>query len=295
MLISIQIEACSIKDLYHLREQVLIHETYILYRRMGSKSFHLTKESVITSDRIYSAFPLNYHKMDVFYGGPLYWRGRLCTNPPQTESLIITGHSDYPIVDALIKMYPRTIWWGTNNQTTQAHSLPLGITNDTNESSLHPVYGNIDIMLNIVETPRILRNVVYMNFSINTYPSERKRVWDMFRDKDWVTIGTHVPTLEGRCDFLTNIRNHTFTLCPRGNGIDTHRLWETLYMGGIPIVRRDIVHRDWTDLPIVFVDDWDEVTYDFLQKEEKRIQSSSWTWEKLHVDYWINKIHENRK
>jgi hypothetical protein len=117
----------------------------------------------------------------------------------------------------------------------------------------------------------------------------------MFQDKPWVTTGTHIPTLEGRYDFLTKLRNHTFTICPRGNGVDTHRLWETLYMGGIPIVRWDIVHADWVDLPILFIDDWHEVTYDFLQKEEKRIRSSSWAWEKLDVEYWIDRIRSSTR
>ena len=34
-------------------------------------------------------------------------------------------------------------------------------------------------------------------------------------------------------DLLTS----NFVLCPEGNGIDTHRVWEALYSGSIPIVR----------------------------------------------------------
>jgi hypothetical protein len=256
-----------------------------------------TKESFITSDRILAAFPSNYHKMDVFYSGgrPLSWRGRTCKPPPTSETLIVTGHSDFPIVESLLALYPRASWWGTNKQCARAHALPLGITNDTHESDLHPIYGNLDIMVEVAAQPRAIRNLVYMNFAVGTYPSERQLVWDRFASLPWVTVGTPMATLEGRTAFLSDIRNHSFVLCPRGNGVDTHRLWETLYMGSIPIVRWDIAHSDWTDLPIVFVRSWEDVTEEFLRKEEVRIQNTQWNTRKLHVQYWIDSIRNEAR
>jgi hypothetical protein len=61
-------------------------------------------------------------------------------------------------------------------------------------------------------------------------------------------------------------------------------------MGSIPIVKRDVAHVGWTDLPILFVDDWKEVTYERLLAEQKRIESTSWNMEKLRVSYWISRI-----
>lgn len=256
-----------------------------------------TKENVITSDRIFAAFPSNYHKMDVFYERGRYtlWRGRPCKPPPSSETLIITGHSDFPIVDSLLDAYPRATWWGTNKQCARAHAIPLGITNNTDESNLHPIYGNLDVMVEVASNPREIRNLVYMNFLTRTYPTERRPLWDMFADKTWVTVGTPVSTYEGRKCFLEEIRNHSFVLCPRGYGVDTHRLWETLYMGSIPIVRRDIAHSDWTDLPILFVDAWEEVTEEFLRREEQRIRNTEWNWRKLHVQYWIESISDESR
>jgi hypothetical protein len=100
-------------------------------------------------------------------------------------------------------------------------------------------------------------------------------------------------TMEGRRQFLRDIRNHTFVVCPRGNGVDTHRLWETLYMGSIPIVQRDIAHRDWEDLPIAWLDDWKEITPQWLDAQEARIQAGTFPMEKLSARYWIQKIAKN--
>lgn len=51
---------------------------------------------------------------------------------------------------------------------------------------------------------------------------------------------------------------HRFIAVPRGNGVDTHRLWESLYRGSIPIV----LENEWSrslvklGLPILMIQEW---------------------------------------
>jgi hypothetical protein len=246
---------------------------------------------VISTDRYLESFPEHYYKMDALtHGRPVHFRQRVCVPPSTQETLLITGHSDYPITDALTHRYPNALWFGVNNQSSRAIGLPLGITNNTTETNVHPIYGNVDVMVEVAGMPRDIQTLVYMNFSVETYPVERRLVLDMFRGKDWVTVGTAVPTLEGRKAFLTDMRNHSYVLCPRGNGVDTHRLWEALYMGSIPIVLWDSAHAGWADLPILFVKSWDEVTEERLRAELPRFQTTQWDRKKLRVGYWINHI-----
>jgi hypothetical protein len=40
-------------------------------------------------------------------------------------------------------------------------------------------------------------------------------------------------------EYSTVAANYRFIACPRGNGIDTHRFWETLYRGSLPVVIDD--------------------------------------------------------
>lgn len=255
-----------------------------------------TADDVLCTDKYWKAFPNAYYKTDVFYlRDPFEWRGLRMERPYLSIPLLITGHSDFPVGDILATRYPMTTWFSVNSQSSRVHGLPLGITNNTNESDLHRIYGNVDVMVEVAQQPRDIKNLVYMNFSRDTYPTERIPVWDLFASKPWVTVEQHVPTLEGRHQYLTSIRNHSFTLCPRGNGVDTHRLWETLYMGSIPIVREDITHRDWTDLPILFVKDWAEVTEEFLQKVRVDFANRQWNWNKLKASYWILKIQNESR
>ena len=53
-----------------------------------------------------------------------------------------------------------------------------------------------------------------------------------------------------------------YVACPRGNGVDTHRFWETMYRGLIPIVKRSAWSEslEGLDLPFLQVNDWSETS-----------------------------------
>jgi hypothetical protein len=83
-----------------------------------------------------------------------------------------------------------------------------------------------------------------------------------------------------------------FIACPRGNGIDTHRFWEALYRGSIPIVEVS----DWSqnlkplNLPFVEIDKWDqESLYDVV--ENSKLESfNPRDIKALWIPYWIELI-----
>jgi len=258
----------------------------------------IRKEDIITTDAYLQAFSNNYFKIDVLISRvPIYWRGKLHYSPTPHSKLLITGHGDLGVTKELFSIYSPSVWWTVNKEfdDNRIHSLPLGITNNCNDTHIHPIYGNLDIMVDVMNMPRNIKNKVYMNFNVSTYPNERQSVYNYFKNMKWVTEGQIVNTLEGRKTFLQDIRNHEFVLCPRGGGIDTHRMWETLYMGSIPIVKRHIAMNDFSDLPICWINDWSEVTPEFLDSELKRIQSGIFNMEKLKIGYWIKSIQDSIK
>jgi hypothetical protein len=252
-----------------------------------------TLEDVITTDKYFGAFPDDYIKTDVLITRRrLLWRGRVIAPPTSFRSRIICGHSDGGVTTEMTHEFPAGSWWSVNSRSEHVRGLPLGITNHTNESDDHPVFGNVQMMLDVVAEPRTTEGLLYANFAVHTHES-RGPLMEFAESTPWITVGTTIKTLEGRRTFLQAVRNHSFVLCPPGAGVDTHRLWETLYMGSIPIVKRDIAHAAWQDLPILFVDSWDEVTEERLIAEKQRIESTEWNMEKLKVGYWINAIRED--
>jgi hypothetical protein len=254
---------------------------------------NFTKDDIITTDKYLNYFPDNYYKTDVIVlNHAVNWRGNQVYPPNKNMNLIISGHSDYPILDEHVEYFSPKTWYTVNNDTSNNNvfSIPLGITNCTNESDLHPIYGDLDSMILVMNEEAKINNLVYLNFSIHTHPEERQFVWDSFKDKIWVTKGTIVNTIEGRTKFFREIKSHSFVLCPRGNGLDTHRLWETLYMGSIPIVKKHNFCEQFYDLPICFVDNWEQVSEEFLKKEKIRISNTQYCLDKLKISYWVERI-----
>lgn len=51
-----------------------------------------------------------------------------------------------------------------------------------------------------------------------------------------------------------------YVAVPRGNGMDTHRFWETLYRGGIPVVKKSSWSKQIAALgyPIIELESWDQ-------------------------------------
>jgi hypothetical protein len=104
--------------------------------------------------------------------------------------------------------------------------------------------------------------LIYINFSRETHHS-RISCWESlkkFRDK----YGQSAVCLPYH-DYICDLANHKFAACPRGNGRDTHRFWESIYVGTIPIVLRKDYLPVYEGYPVFYIDTWDELTEDLLE------------------------------
>ena len=262
-----------------------------------------TADDVITGDRFMAAVAGNsavcYIKIDTLWEGrPIMWRGAAHSAVP--ARVWVSGHSDYPVSKELFERYESNcdVWFATNVEHAheKLRAIPIGITNNTDESYLHRVYGDVAAMVEVASQPRELcLRPIYANFKPETYRQEREPLLEALSTLPWVDVAPPVNTPDGRREFLRAIRNHKFVACPRGNGVDTHRLWETLYMGSIPIVRRCLNVAQWADLPVCFVDDWAEISGpgapEFLEKEYVRISKMPTSaLKKSRFSYWIAEI-----
>ena len=175
-----------------------------------------------------------------------------------------------------------------NVNSSTVESIPIGLENDR----WFVKDRKREKMKDRLSQAKGCRNWVYMNFNVSTNPKARQPVHDLFKNSRFVTVDMH----ENGFNFdkyLDNIYHHRFVICPKGNGMDTHRTWESLYMNTIPIEKRNTNNQFYKNLPICFVDSWDEITEEFLEREYIRIKSSQWKTEMLTFEYWKNKIREN--
>lgn len=281
--------------------------------------FVVSDEEIITSDKInnfcrminnkYKVFNLHYVKTDFLkyknpFSSKIYqqgWRGYNNVIDLNELSVIVTGHSDYDINEtySLINSPQLRVWFCQNMNVIHPKcvAVPIGITNkDEPTVPVCKIIGDTGRIVNARRQKKNIRNLAYLNVNVSTYPHERSKIIDLYKDQKWVTYvnpkQTSALTPKDHEYFLENIRHHKFCFAPRGNGIDTHRLWESLYLGTIPIVKRCTAMSQFEDLPILFVDDWDNITPEWLEEKYDEIMKKEYPLYKLNVSYWNMRIFE---
>ena len=136
-------------------------------------------------------------------------------------------------------------------------SIPAGLENIDYGRNGMPKY----FKPNSVEV--ILNDTILFGPFGDTHPSRRK----------FLAIALAVPEVfyippkrvEPR-DFSILASKFKFVFCPRGNGFDSHRFWETLYRGRYPIVENSIWARNLRSLgiPMIIVENFSDLNSDFL-------------------------------
>ena len=71
---------------------------------------------------------------------------------------------------------------------------------------------------------------IYININPNTFTYRRKVIEEVTNDRFKISSGKPFK------EYLEELSIHRFCLCVRGNGLDTHRFYESLYLGVIPVI-----------------------------------------------------------
>ncbi len=91
-------------------------------------------------------------------------------------------------------------------------------------------------------------------------------------------------------DYFKNIGKFKFVICPEGNGIDTHRLWETLYSKGIPIVEDNLEMRKKLEgLPVIWTCDYSDLTEEYLETHYNLILNKKYDFSYLLFSFYGSK------
>jgi hypothetical protein len=206
----------------------------------------------------------------------------------ENNFILITHNSDQNIIETEITSKilncNKLVRWFTQNLCFEHYKLnflPIGLANS------QWLHGNLDFFKNINN----IRNLeykfykVYMNFSINTNYNKRIDCYNKLKDK--------IQFLDDQkyYDYLTTLSKYQFCICPEGNGVDTHRFWEALYLNVVPIViSNSLVNiiKKKTNLPILIINDWNDINIDNLKYEDYVFDKNNQKY--LSFDYYKNTI-----
>ena len=79
-----------------------------------------------------------------------------------------------------------------------------------------------------------------------------------------------------------------FIICPFGGGLDTHRMWEALVLGCIPIIKTSGLDPLFEDLNVCIVQSWEQVNKEFLSQYLSNMKPRD--RKKLTLEYWVEYI-----
>jgi hypothetical protein len=218
----------------------------------------------------------------------------------ENDVILITGNSDYPIDKSRFFNVPKNIkkWFGQNilYDDEILEPIPIGIENKLESSRKGHGVGYYDrvklkeeLLLNKIEkTPT---KKIYSNFNIFTNFSHRSKVREIsmkYDHIDWEEPNLSLDT------FFNKILDYEMIVCPSGNGLDTHRLWEILYSNRIPITIKMgnyKIYNLYKTLPIIVLEDISELKdIDLINEKYVKIKKNNYNLDILNSEHWINLI-----
>tara|TARA_Y100000389_G_scaffold195175_1_gene226167 strand:- start:2323 stop:3342 length:1020 start_codon:yes stop_codon:yes gene_type:complete len=202
---------------------------------------------------------------------------------------LITGQSDRPVEQNLFKQKPKCIvsWYSVNvdHKNELLKPIPLGLANDYSPKNIR-----IENFLNYKNDNETKESKLYVNLQKNTNLRERAALEETFKGLDWVVYKE--PNLNIG-EYMSDLHKYEFVLCPWGNGFDTHRLWEALYSGAIPVTKKHKTYKSFKKLPIIFVDDLNDFTLESLMIKKNLLEESN--LDMLNMSYWKKEIFTTTK
>lgn len=200
---------------------------------------------------------------------------------PLTENkfVIFTSHEDTPI-DSHIKIPESVLGIHAVNAeyfNDKIHPFPYGL-----QRRMSPTDRRQDIMKREVELDYRYEptKLLYINCGLGDERNAPERAYlPNFKDKDWTTCRFDKDSkffdYDHYTDFLNEIRDHKFMICPQGHGLDCHRNWESLYLRRVPVMKDHPYFRElMKDFPVLFVKDWPEVTEELLKSNDHLYQTA---------------------
>jgi hypothetical protein len=207
--------------------------------------------------------------------------------------ILVTHNSDYPVDERLVSRAGSKIikWFAQNNtfSNPKVAPIPIGL-----ENLHHYNFGIPEHFDELRKTNHQKQNRILFGFNIQTNPSERQPAYQFASQ---CSIADNLTTWPIQSEYLKLLNSYKFVLAPPGNGLDTHRSWEAMYLGVVPIVKYSVAMESFQKLglPLWMVREWDEllaVDENMLEKKYEEVKGG-FTSPALFMKYWQSKIQTN--
>jgi hypothetical protein len=263
-----------------------------------SKLFEIKKSRdymtlFIDNIRLYKRHIVEVSEADRTYVDGLHEKNdllHLCSCFPDMRFIIFTNLEDTPIDDYIFDLIPDNVLCiSAVNAVSHGGKVipaPYGLQRAMNLQD-----DRIGVIKNFIKFPPIKPlTLLYVSHNESSN-QERIGIKDLFREKRWAIVDE---SRSSYSQFLGKMCQAKFMICPRGNAIDCHRNWEVLYMRRVPIMKHhpyfEVLFEDY---PVLFVNDYSEVTEEFLiDNENLYLKAQEMDMTPLTLPYFFDRIVE---
>jgi hypothetical protein len=181
---------------------------------------------------------------------------------------------DYRIIKIIEEFNIKIICYSCSIFHKNIRIIPLGIT------------WQVKIPQSVFSSNNIEKKILcYANFGIPTierwFGNPRKDAYNKIIDKDFIFIentqqDNHIRKMNNNYNnYFNKLLSSKFSICPRGSGIDSYRVYDSILCKCIPIMLKNgEYYKNFEGWPILFIDDYEDLTEDFLENVKIEINQS---------------------
>lgn len=178
----------------------------------------------------------------------------------QTSFTLVTIESDQAVPQQEKWLHNKNLiaWYGWNSVHASVIPIPIGLDGNIQSTSMHSVSRTL-----------VKKSKLLLAFRLNR--DERKELHARAKRLDFVEVQPYVDIREDATKlrlYYELMSTYKWVLCPRGMGEDTHRVWEALYMGAIPVVLKSSISDIYAGLPVIQLDSWSDLSLAKLHELE---------------------------
>jgi hypothetical protein len=281
--------------------------SYFLYRKYIKKHIKLSSDPFITGDtiRLYSnhvldeASKINFAKIkagDIVFVKTDYLGkfSKLNINELPNNTVLVTHNSDINIRENPFgdKLGEKSIHWfaqnleldSTNNRFI--HPLPIGFENRNWLKN-----GKLSVLRN-TKNKEDKKDKILCAFNTSTNKERIKILYhlDSNDNVEYLRRTNHKK-------YMNTLSEYKISICPPGNGLDTHRIWESLLVKTLPLVKKTAFSNNLflLGVPLLLIDSWDEleeINKNYIKDAYSTYQEKLKEQKFTNVNFWIEKMKE---
>ena len=230
----------------------------------------------------------------------------LVTGDSDTEMRIDANQKNLELRDSILNILNNknlVVWYSQNLffEHEKIKSIPIGMDYHTvwekrkfwENYRFSPSYQEKKLISTLFKSKPFndRKSLIFNNWHFSLSHGNRKEIYDQINKKD-----NFFP--KGRINRFLNWKlqsKYKYIFCPSGNGLDDHRIYESIILGNIPIRIKDELCKLHENLPIIYVTSIKDLNIKLIESNYLQFKDKKFNYEKLFLDYWRNELNLDLK